>query len=186
MKEFTMLGIYDNGEILTVDKPYGAFLPDAAETFALIRNIHGEPLGEVIHGVNAYNPSDVDYELGRITDLSTWKMILENGFADCLKDQEDNALRFLLKSRYPISSEIFDLVYAAYPETRLDDILWLCNRLKAAEWALAHGADKNYAGLVRPMKDVMAYQHNMESPAIFECLYGCTQEEYQKELENRS
>lgn len=185
MKKFTMLGIYDEGEILTVDKPYGAFLPDAVETFAFIRKIHGGPAGEVVHGIDAYSTSDVDYELGRITDLSTWQTILDNGFADCLEEREDNALRFLLKSRYPISSEIFDLVYAAYPKTEFKDILWLCNRLDAVKWALAHGADKDYDGLIHPMKDVMAYQHNMESPAIFEYLYGCRQKDYQEELEKK-
>lgn len=177
---YTQLGIYDEGEICIMPTPDRTFLQNVVDTFALIREIHGAPSGTVGMGITTYHVNSVDYDLAPITELSTWQAIVENGFADCLQDKEDNALRYVLKSKHPIDPAVFDLLYEAYPETKLVDMLHRCERLEAAKWVDAHGGDKYYDGLRYPMKTIMAMSRNYEAKEIFKYLYDCEQEEYVK------
>lgn len=179
-RKYTMLGICDEGEIVMTTNPADVFLDKVVHTFALVKRLYGEPRGRGMCGLKYYNTSCVDYDFGHITQFDTWKAIVDNGLADCIKDREDNALRFALMSIYPIEKEVFDLLYEAYPNTRLDDILWKCRRLEAAKWALEHGANKDYEGLTIPMKAAVC-SHRSESPdgdAIFKFAYECDPDEY--------
>lgn len=188
-KKYIILGIYDEGEVLITREPEKVFIQDMVSDFALIKSIKGEGRALDVAGLKAYSIKNVDFDLGNITKLSTWKAIMENGFADCVKDNADmNLLRFALKSKYPIDTDVFDFLLHEYPDTEIKDILWLCHRLNAAEWALNHGADKYYDGLRDPMKDVMAYDYarRVEGQAIFEFLYGCDPKEYQEILESKN
>lgn len=179
-RKYKMLGICDEGEIVMTARPEEVFLQNVVHTFALIKNLYGEPRGEGMCGLKYYRTSCADYDFGHITQIETWQAIVENGLADCLKDKEDNALRFVLQSTYPIETEVFDLLYEAYPDTKLEDILWKCGRLEAAKWALDHGADKDYDGLTIPMKAAVC-GHRRQSPdgdEIFKYAYGCDPDEY--------
>lgn len=179
--EYIRLGIYDNGDVL-LPGPSDAFI-DSVYNYALIRKINGSPIGNTPIGIKVYDPNSLDYDIGHITKAATWKAIVENGLADCIADdEENNPLRFVLKSKYPIETEVFDLLYEIYPKTELSDILWLCERLNAAKWALEHGADKNYNGLIWPMKEALARSSNMESEKIFQYVYGSAKDDYLQEL----
>ena len=179
--EYIRLGIYDDGEVL-LPGPTDVFI-DVVHDYALIRKINGLPIGNISAGIKVYDANSLDYDIGHITKAATWKAIVENGLADCIKDdEEDNPLRFVLKSKYPIETEVFDLLYKTYPKTELSDILWLCERLNAAKWALEHGADKDYDGLIWPMKEALARSENMESREIFHYVYGSKKDDYLQEL----
>lgn len=106
--EYAMLGIYSKGEILVTKRPDQIFSQQVCDKFALIRNIEGEGRPVDCY-LTAFNPSSVDCDLMDVTDLSTWECIVDNGLADCVKDDEDrNPLWYVLTSRHPIGTEVFD------------------------------------------------------------------------------
>lgn len=183
--KYTMLGIYDEGEIVMTSRPADVFLPKVVNTFALIRKISGGPRGEGMCGLKYYSTACVDFDYGHITEPETWRKIVDNGLADSIKDREDNALRYVLRSNKPIKREVFNILYEAYPETKLNDILWLCNRIEAAKWALEHGADKDYDGLTEPMQEVMARftMDRYDGEEIFQFVYGCKSSDYLESLQ---
>lgn len=183
--EYSYLAIYDEGEIVAVNDPSEAFL-DCVETFALVRSFNAPPAGELMMGLKAYRTSVVDYDLGRITELSTWQALVKNGFTDAYrdayKDTGNNPLKFALKSNYPIPVSVFDLLYAVYPDAQIEDVLVCCNRLEAAKWAVEHGADKFYDGYRESMQDMLSYTGRCpEAREIFKYLYEQDPEEYRKE-----
>lgn len=182
--EYTAIGIYEKGDVITTQLPNEVFLPDVVEHFALIRKINGKGV-QCNMGLTAYRLKDVDCDIMPIQELETWEAILKNGFAECLEEKEDNALRFVLTSKYEIEPEVFDLLYEAYPDTDLKDILWKCERLEAVKWSLEHGADKHYDGLMAPMQDVIAYSHALEADDIFYYLYQCERTDYRRSLEEK-
>lgn len=184
-EKYIQIGVFDNGEVCVMRNMDETFLQDVVYNFALIRKFHSGPSGEMMMGIKVYSPDSVDFDIMPITELSTWQVIVNNGFADCLKSKKDNALRFVLMSRHQIKQEVFDFLYETYPETELKDIIWHCARLDAVKWAEAHGADRHYDGLINPMQDIMAYQNKLESDKIFQYLYGCTQEDHRKKLEEK-
>lgn len=181
--EYTGLAIYDQGEIVTTSCTSETFL-DCVETFALIKKLPDVPLGHLSMGLTAYSTTNTDYDLGRITELSTWQAMVKNHFTDVLKDKEDNALRFALTSKFPIPTEVFDLLYAAYPETSLEDILYDCKRLEAVKWAMANGVDKFYDGFREPMQKILSWtKRGPEADAIYRYLYDTDPENYGKNCE---
>lgn len=183
MQKYIQLGIYDEGEVIITRDPDETFL-DATVDFALIREVRGNGRPGPF-GMTYYDPRYVDFDVMYIGRPATWQAVLENGL-DALKDKKDNALRFVLESPYCIEPAVFDLLYGAYPDTPLRDMLYKCKRLDAAKWLLEHcPASRRYRGLAYPMKEVLAYARERESAEIFEYVYGCTQEEYRKVLERK-
>lgn len=179
-KDYTCVGIYDQGEIVMTRSTKEVFI-DCTETFALIRKLPAEPLGTMSFGLTVYGTGNTDYDLGRITELSTWQALIKNHFTDALDNPKENALFFALSSRYPIPDEVFDLLYAAYPNTPLEGILYDCKRLDAAKWAVAHGADKFYNGYKYPMQELLAWtKRGPEAEDIYRYLYDADPEDYGK------
>lgn len=180
--DYIKLAIYDKGEIIVPISASDAFL-DCVETFALIKSINGEPLGDLMMGLKVYSTNAVNYDLGRITELSTWQALVKNHFTDFLSGMEDNALRFALSSAYPIPAEVFDLLYAAYPKTQLKDILYDCKRLEATKWAVGHGADRFYDGFTDPMQKILSWtKRGPEAEPIYWFLYNEDPKDYGKEI----
>lgn len=179
--KYEKVAIYEKGDIITTSAVGEVFL-DCTETFAFIKSINGEPLGEMMMGLTVYSPAVVEHDLGRITELSTWLALVGNKFTDGIKDNEDNALRFALMSSYAIPDTVFDLLYAAYPETELVDILYDCKRLDAVKWAVAHGADRFYDGFRDPMQKILSWtKRGPEAEAIYRYLYEEDPNDYGKE-----
>lgn len=171
-KDYTSVAIYDNGEIVAVQRPDQVFL-DCTETFALIRKLPVSPTYSMSYGLTVDTTRNVDYDLGRITELSTWQALVKNHFTDALADKDENALVFTLSSLRPIPSEVFDLLYAAYPDTPLEGILYKCKRIEAVKWAVEHGADRFYDGYKYPMKEILAWAPRCpDAKEIFKFLYG--------------
>lgn len=184
-KEFTTLGI-DAGDIL-IAGPRDAFLYDVVHSFALVRGIHGAPFHVSNMGIKYYDRHDVDLMSGSVGEVSTWRAIVENGLDASLNEdgEEDNALRYVLGLKNPVKTAVFDYLYSVYPDTKMDDMLWKCERLEAAKWALAHGADRDYGGLRIPLKDYLANSSAVEADKIFRYAYGVDRKVYQEKLNRK-
>ena len=169
--EFTQIGIYEKGDVITVGNAQEAFL-DCTFDFALIRKINGGYIGKLYCEAKVYDSSCVDFEICNISKLDTWKKIIETGLLNDVEWYDDNPLIYVLTSEFKIDNEVFDYLYSIYPETDLETVLYSIKRYNAAVWAHEHGANPHYKNSHYYMKDFLNWNRYTDSAKIYEYLYN--------------
>lgn len=178
-RDYTALGIYEYGDVCVTPRPSECFLDCTCE-LAFISELRGEP-AQLSMGIKAYRRSQTDCVILSINSPEAWALAAKHGFLDGVmlstdfrSDPGRTPLRWALGNTRIDDPEVYDMLFAIYPETYLADMCWHAGTASAARWLMQepHKADPYYAELLCDMRTAVAAKRLPDTEKILEIFYG--------------